>query len=78
MKTDHSEGVYPITNLRFLECHPKSNDKVDQQISPNVQCRPRRQAAEVARARLGQMANWFTLLLNIFFLSPCKFFTDGT
>ena len=57
LKTDHSEGVYPITNLRFLECHPKSNDKVDQQISPNVQCRPRRQAAEVARAKLGQMAN---------------------
>ena len=58
LKTDHSEGVYPITNLRFLECHPKSNDKVDHQICLNVQCRTRRQAAEVvARAKLGQMAD---------------------
>ena len=57
LKTEHSERVYPITNLRFLEGHPKSNEKVDQQISPNVQCRPKRQSAEVAKARLGQLAN---------------------
>ena len=57
LKTDHSEGVYPITNLRFLECHAKSNDKVDQKISPNVQCRPKRQAAEMVRAKIGQMVD---------------------
>ena len=56
-----------LTNLRFLECHQKSNEKVDQQISPNVQCRPRRQAAEVAGAKLRQMANWFTFAIKYIF-----------
>ena len=57
LKTDHFQGLYPITNLRFLECHPKSNDKVYQQIIPNVQYRPKRQAAEIASAKLGQMVD---------------------
>ena len=57
LNTDHSEWDYPIIYLRFLVCQPKSYDRVDQQITPNVQCRPRRQAAEVARAKLGQMVD---------------------
>ena len=46
LNTDLTEGVYSILYLRFLECQPKSYDKVDQQKSPNVQCRPRIQAVK--------------------------------
>ena len=52
LNTDHFEGVYPIIYLRFLECQPKSYDKVDQQITPNVQSRPRIQAVKVANIYL--------------------------
>ena len=57
LNTDLTEGVYSILYLRFLECQPKSYDKVDQQKSPNVQCRPRIQAVEVANIYL------FTILI---------------
>ena len=57
MKTDHYEGVYPITNLKFLEGHLKLDDKVDQQTFPNIQHRPTRKAAKLARDKLRHMAN---------------------
>ena len=43
LKTKHYEGVYPISNFRFLKCQPKYNDMVDHQIFPNVLYRPEKQ-----------------------------------
>ena len=57
LRTDKYEGVYPITNLRFLEGHPKSPDKVDHEIIPDLQARPKRQAAEMAKDKIKQMAD---------------------
>ena len=57
LRTDKYEGVYPITNLRFLEGHPKSPEKVDHKIFPDLQARPKRQAAEMAKDKIKQMAD---------------------
>ena len=45
-KTEHYEGVYPISNFRFLKCQPKSK-MVDYQIIPKVQYRPEKQTGTV-------------------------------
>ena len=29
LKTEHNEGIYPVTNLRFLENHPISMKDMD-------------------------------------------------
>merc|ERR1712033_70142 len=57
LKTDKFEGVYPITNLRFLEGHPKKDENEDQQILPNIQPRSVRKAALLARDKIKHMAN---------------------
>ena len=46
LKTEHYEGVYPISNFRFLKCQPKSK-MVDYQIIPKVQYRPEKQTGTV-------------------------------
>ena len=56
LRTDKYEGIYPITNLRFLEGHPKSPDEVDQEIIPDLEVRPKRQAAEMAKDKIKQMS----------------------
>ena len=56
LKTDHSEGVYPITNLRFLEYHQEPNAKVVAPNIINVKGRPKREAALVAKTKIGQMS----------------------
>ena len=57
LKIDNFEGVYPITNLRFLEGHPKKDEIEDQQILPNIQPRTVRNAALLAKDRIKNMAN---------------------
>ena len=56
LRTDKYEGIYPITNLRFLEGHPKSPDEVDQEIIPDLEVRPKRKAAEMANDKIKQMS----------------------
>ena len=57
LKTEHSEGIYPVTNLRFLECHPDSDNKGDQTEFSIVRNKHLRQAAQVAKDRIKQMSS---------------------
>ena len=56
LKTDHFEGIYPITNLRFLENksdESKSNESCFSGVKElNFDKRPIRQAAKVAKSKL--------------------------
>ena len=46
-----------MTNLRFLEGHPKVDDKMNQETFPNIQPRPTRRAATLARDKIKHNAN---------------------
>ena len=74
LRTDKYEGIYPITNLRFLEGHPKSPDEVDQEIIPDLEVRPKRQAAEMAKDKIKQMSEQLHLQAILNF-NPYKFNT---
>ena len=58
LKTKNSEGVYPVTNLRYLENHP-SNDiqVVKPPAKEEVKGRPKRHAAQAARTKIANMAD---------------------
>ena len=49
--------MYPVTNLRFLEGHPKKDENEDQQTLPNIQPRSVRNAALLAKDKIKHMAN---------------------
>ena len=57
LKTKNSEGVYPVTNLRYLENHP-SNDiqVVKPPAKAEVKGRPKRHAAQAAMAKIAQLS----------------------
>ena len=52
VKTEHFEGIYPITNLRFLEYDQISEDKLIPSNDTNIKSKPRRQAAMEAAEKL--------------------------
>ena len=33
LKTEHNEGLYPVTNLRFLENHPEIRKDMDNNVT---------------------------------------------
>ena len=57
VKTEHFEGIYPITNLRFLECHQIPEDKLVPSSNTSIKSKPRRQAAIVATEKLKTYLN---------------------
>ena len=58
LKTKTSEGVYPVTNLRYLENHPTNDTQVVKPPAKDeVEGRPKRQAAQAARTKIANMAD---------------------
>ena len=58
LKTKSSEGIYPVTNLRFLENHPPNDNQVETPPAKvEVEGRPKRQAAQAARTKIASMAD---------------------
>ena len=57
LNTVHSEYVYPVTNLRFLKCHPNLDVKGDLSEFSKVTSRQLRQTAQVAKVKMKQMSS---------------------
>ena len=57
LETVHSEHVHPVTNLRFLKCHPNLDVKGDLSEFSKVESRQFRQTAQVAKVRIKQMSS---------------------
>ena len=68
------KGFTLLLILGSLKGHPKSPDKVDHEIIPDLQARPKRQAAEMAKDKIKQMADQLHLQAILKF-NPYKFNT---
>ena len=57
LETVHSEHVHPVTNLRFLKCHPNLDVKGDLYEFSKVKSRQLWQTAQVAKVKMKQMSS---------------------